>query len=157
MKAIYKASATHIRPNDTTAFAANDVVGTSPGTVMEFTNMGPANGVVLVTQALLKIKTGSVPSGMGNQRLFLFTSAPTAIADNAAFDISTTDVSKLAGWIDLGTPIDNGSTIATQNIGDRLQVALSGTSLFGIRVTTTAYTPVIVSEESEITLFAIEA
>lgn len=148
-------SVTNTRPADTTAYAVNDVVSTLAGAVMEFANIGPANGVILITQALLTIKTASVASGMGNQRLFLFTSAPTAIADNSAFDISTTDVSKLAGWIDLGTPIDNGATIATQNISDRLQIALTGTSLYGIRVTTTAYTPTS-AEESTITLHAVE-
>lgn len=141
MSAIYKSESQFTRPSNTTAYTALDVVSTTGGAVLEFTNMGPPNGVILITAARLRIDVSAVPSGMATMRLHLYNSSPTAIADNAAFDLPSGDRSKYVGYIDIGTPIDLGATLWAQNDDVRKQVILSGTSVYGILQTSGAYTP----------------
>jgi hypothetical protein len=82
-------------------------------------------------------------------------SAPTAIADNAAFDLPAGDRSKYIGSIDIGTPVDLGDTIWAQNDEVRKQVILSGDSVYGILQTVAGYTP-SASAVKTVTLLAVE-
>jgi hypothetical protein len=92
---------------------------------------------------------------MGNQRLHLYSAAPTAIVDNAAHNVPAGDRASYLGWINLGTPTDVGDTIVTQadNLGKVLRLAPGSTSLFGMRQATAGFTPTA-SAVSTITLHA---
>jgi hypothetical protein len=154
-QAIYSSSATITRPANTTAYTALDVVSTEAGAVLEFTNMGQPNGVVYITAASLRVDVAAVPSGMGVFRLHLYKTAPTAIADNAAFDLPSGDRAKYCGYLDIGTPIDLGATLWAQNDETRKQVDLSGTSIYGILQTVAGFTPTSAAVKT-ITLRATE-
>lgn len=156
--AAYSSSATFTRPNDTNAYAAGDVIADSTSTpnVLTFAAIGPAGGRTKIVTATLEIDSNSIPSGSGPLRLHLYSSAPTAIADNAAFDLPSGDRAKYVGWIDLPLPTLLGSTAFSQNINDRteLPLAAGSSTLYGILQTTTAFTPVA-SVVRKITLSAV--
>jgi hypothetical protein len=80
---------------------------------------------------------------MGAFRLHLYMESPTAILDNAAFDLVSGDVGKYAGYIDLATPQDFGSILVTQADypGTLIKLAAGSTSLFAELETRVAYTP----------------
>lgn len=81
---------------------------------------------------------------MTSFRLHLYSSQPSAIADNAAWDLPSGDRAAYLGYIDLGTPIDVGSTLYVQTVGSNLtmqQVAAISSSLYGYMVTNGGYTP----------------
>jgi hypothetical protein len=80
---------------------------------------------------------------MSTFRLHFYTASPTAIADNAAFDLVSGDVAKYAGYVDLTTPADFGSILFTQAdyCGTAIKLATGSTSLFCELETKGAYTP----------------
>lgn len=138
----FVSSPTVTRPADTTAYTAGDVVGG----VITFTGATPGNGEgVFVNFASLLWNLAAVPSGMTSFRLHLYSSTPpSAIADNAAWDLQSGDRSAYLGFIDLGTPADVGASVYVQTSGPNLtmqQVFASSTSLFGYMVTAGGYTP----------------
>jgi hypothetical protein len=140
----YRASVTITRPSNTTAYTAGDVIGDTGGSAIHtLTSIGPSGGHVLVQSVRLMIGNTSVPSGMGSFRLHFYTASPTAIADNAAFDLVSGEVANYAGFVDLNTPQDLGSTLFTQTdyCGTAIKLATSSTSLFCELETKGAYTP----------------
>jgi hypothetical protein len=76
-------------------------------------------------------------------RLHLYSASPTTILDNAAFDLVSGEVANYAGFIDLPTPQDLGSTLVTQADypGMLIKLASASTSLFAQLETRGAYTP----------------
>jgi len=129
------------RPNNTTAYAAGDVVGTDPASVLEFTNIGPSGGRILLQDATFLCGANSVPPTLGALRLHLYGTSPTAIADNAAYDLPSGDRAKYLGWFDFPTPQDLGDTIWSQTDYIGKLVKLTTASLFGILETRNACTP----------------
>lgn len=140
----YDASVTITRPADTAAYAANDVIGASTGSTacQQFSNMGPSGGRITITSVSLEIDAGALISGETSYVLHLYNAtAPSALGDNAAFDLGSGDRASYLGSINLGTPVDLGSTLYVAQDGINKQIKLSGTSLFGYLVTTGPYTP----------------
>lgn len=148
----YKSSVSITRPSNTTAYTGGDALGIADaGTpanagsaILTFANIGPAGGFILITETRLEIDVSSVPLGMTSFRLNLYDASPDAILDNAAWDLSSSgDRGKYLGYLDLGTPIDIGSTLyvqTTQNI-KQVKLATSSSSLYGVLVTNGGYTP----------------
>lgn len=147
-----KVTANMTRPANVTAYTAGDVVGG----VITFSNFGASNGqLIMLTSAFLRYDVAAVPSGMANMRLYLYDATPpSALADNAVWDLSSGDRSNFLGYIDLGTPVDLGSTLFAQADGLNKHVALgaSTTNLFGYLVTTGGYTPAANSETFAVVL-----
>jgi hypothetical protein len=147
----YRAAVTITRPSNTTAYTAGDVIGVADsGTpanagsaIITLPSIGPSGGYVLVQSVRLMIGLTSVTSGMAGFRLHLYTASPTAILDNAAFDLVSGEVANYAGFIDLPTPQDLGSTLVTQAdyCGTMVKLASASTSLFAELETRGAYTP----------------
>jgi len=140
----YRAAVTITRPSNTTAYTAGDVVGDTGGSaIITLPSIGPSGGYVLFQSVRLLIGNTSVPSGMAGFRLHLYTASPTAVADNAAFDLVSGEVANYAGFIDLPTPQDLGSTLFTQADypGTLIKLASASTSLFAELETRGAYTP----------------
>ncbi len=135
------------RPADTTAYAAGDVIGTATSAIHTLTPAGPSfGGAVLITNVTLELDIASVPAGMTTFRLHLFNASPTAIADNAAFDLLSADRSKYLGFVDLPTPLDFGSTLWSETESQiywsiRKQVTLVDANLYGVLQTVGGYTP----------------
>lgn len=147
----YRATVSITRPSNTTAYTAGDVIGIADGgtpanagsAIHTLTSIGPSGGYVLIQSMALFIANTSVPSGMGAFRVHLYSSSPTAILDNAAFDLVSGDRSAYMGFVDLATPQDLGSTIYTQvdYPGRLIKLAAASTSLFAQIETRGAYTP----------------
>lgn len=144
----YRTTVTITRPSNTTAYTAGDVVGDTNGSaILTFTNAGPSGGFVILQSVSLVFSDSSVPSGMGAFRLHLYSAAPTAIADNAVFDLVSGDRANYMGYIDLSTPLDFGSSLYTQTdySGRLVKLAAASTTLYAELETRGAYTPVSAS------------
>jgi hypothetical protein len=141
----YKSSVTLTRTADTNAYTAGDVLGSATGSTaaLTFANMGPSGGgAVIFTDAELEIDKSSVPSGMTSFRLYLYNvTPPSALGDNAAWDLPSGDRASFLGYIDLGTPVDLGSTLYVQTTGVNMKRTLASGSVFGYLVTNGGYTP----------------
>lgn len=149
-------SKTTTRPANTTAYSVGDVVGEDPAANLVFNNVSSVSGAtVIITGASLQARVGTTPSGYGNFRLHLYNQAPTAIVDNAAFNLPSGDRSKYLGYIEFETPEDLGDTLWSRVNNINMQAELSTTSLFGILETRSAFTPSS-GAEKELTLHVLE-
>lgn len=147
----YRSAVTITRPSNTTAYTSGDVIGVADaGTaanagsaIITLANIGPSGGYVLIQSVRLLIGNTSVPSGMASFRLHLYTASPTAVLDNAAFDLVSGEVASYVGFVELPTPQDLGSTIFTQvdYAGPLVKLGAGTTSLFAELETRGAYTP----------------
>ncbi|MFA5172732.1 MAG: hypothetical protein WC426_14310 [Sulfuriferula sp.] len=146
---------TFTRPANTTAYTAGDVVGPALA-ALEFVNVGNPTTDVIITDADLEIDITAVPSGMTSFRLYLYNATPpSALADNAAFDLPAGDRASFLGYIDLGTPVDLGSTLYVQTSQINRNVKLGATtSLFAYLVTVGGFTPASATVKS-ITLHTV--
>ena len=144
----YRTTATITRPSNTTAYTAGDVVGDTNGSaIISLSAAGPSAGFVIIQSVSLVFSDSAVPSGMGAFRLHLYSASPTAIADNAAFDLLSGDRATYMGFIDLSTPTDFGSSLYTQTdyVGRLIKLGTASTTLFAELETRGAYTPVSAS------------
>jgi len=135
----YTSRPTVTRPANTTPYTAGDVVGGA----ITFTTAGPSDGHVLITSADLEIDVSAIPSGMTTFRLYLYdVTPPSALSDNDPWDLPSGDRSAFLGYIDLGTPVDLGSTLYVQTDNINRKLKLNGsTSLFAYLTTAGGFTP----------------
>lgn len=139
-----KSSASFTRPTGTTAYSAGDVVGPAEA-VLQFSNIANYAGrSIIISGATLEIDTNTVPTGMTSFKLHLYNAAPTAIAENAAFDLPEADRDKYIGNITISAPSDLGSTLWSQNDNLNFNAKLSDISMsvYGMLTTDAAHTPV---------------
>jgi len=144
----YRSTVSITRPSNTTAYTAGDVVGDTGGSaILTLSSIGPSGGYILIQSAALIFSDISVPSGMGAFRVHFYNASPTAIADNAPFDLTSGDRAAYMGYIELNAPQDFGSTIYTQldYPGRLIKLAAASTTLFAEIETRNAYTPVSAS------------
>jgi hypothetical protein len=144
LSAGYSAAVTLTRTADTNAYLANDVVGAATGSTaaLTFANMGPSGAEIMLTSVSLEIDAAAIISGETSYNLWLYgVTPPSALGDNAPFDIPSGDRASLLAKISLGTPVDEGSTLFVQTDIINKQIKLAGTSLFGYLVTVGAHTP----------------
>jgi hypothetical protein len=137
-------SNTITRPDNTTAYTANDVIGTSSSANIEFADLITYKGEgFFVTGAWLMIPINAVPSGMDGFRLHLYNAEPTDIVDNAAYNLPSADRSKYLGYIDFEVPVDLGDTLYSQvnNINLKRKFVNNSNTVYGILQTLAAYTP----------------
>ena len=139
----FNAATTITRPANTTTYSAGDVVGGA----ITFANMGTSGGRIMLTSSQLELDIAAIPVGMTSFFVALYSvTPPSALADNAAWDLPSGDRASFLGIVQLGTPVDLGSTLyVEQNIINK-QIKLAGTSAFGYLVTATGYTPAANSE-----------
>ena len=147
----YRTVTTITRPSNAPAYTAGDVVGDTGGSaIISLTSAGPTAGYVIVQSVSLVFSDSAIPSGMGGFRLHLYSASPTAIADNAVFDLVSGERATYMGFVDLPTPADFGSSLYTQTDypGRLIQLAAASTTLFVELETRGAYTPVSASTVS---------
>jgi hypothetical protein len=147
----YKSTLEFTRPANTTPYTAGDVIGVADVSVAAnagsaihtFANAGPAGGNIIITGADLRIDVAAVPAGMTSFRLHLYDAAPTAILDNAAWDLPAGDRAAYLGFIDFGSAVDVGATLYAQvdQINKQFKLATGVTSLYGLLVTNGGFTP----------------
>lgn len=136
----FESSVTITRPNDTTAYAANDVVGG----VIEFKYSTGRTRPLYITGTRFMINASAVISGETSYTLQLYkVTPPSAYADNAAWDLPAGDRAAYIGSISLGTPTDLGSTLYVETNLINKEVKGSGdtNSIFAYLITNGAYTP----------------
>lgn len=144
------------RPSNTTAYIAGDVLGAADsGTpanagsaILEFASIGAAGANILITGASLAVNVTALPSGMTTFRLHLYSASPTAILDNAAWDLVAGDRAAYLGYIDIEKIVDVGSTLyvqtdklANSTLPKQVKLADAATSLYGLLVTNGGFTP----------------
>lgn len=134
----YQAKPTVTRPANTTAYTAGDVVGGA----IAFSGIGPFGGDILITSAALRINVAAIPAGMTSFRLHLYDATPpSALVDNAPWDLPAGDRANYLGYIDIGSPADVGSTLYVQADQINRQIRLRTADLFGYLVTNGGFTP----------------
>lgn len=137
----YSAVLSVTRPNDTSAYAAGDVQGNASGSTAAMT-FPLAAGQFMITGASLELDIASVPSGMTSFNLELYSATPpSALGDNAPWDLPAGDRPSYLGVINLGSPVDVGSTLYVYSAQINQQIALPTANLFGYLTTVGAYTP----------------
>lgn len=144
--AAYSSTVDLTRTADTNAYAAGDVAGAATGSTaaLTFAGIGPAaGGSVIITTARFTNDISAVPSGMTSHRLRLYSvTPPSALGDNAAWDMPSGDRASNRGYIDLGTLVDLGSTLEVETVQINKHVVVpAGGALFAYLVTNGAYTP----------------
>lgn len=137
-----------------TPYTANDVVG---GT-LHFKQI-PANTELILTSTKLDYYVATNPgSAVTSMTLNLYDrKPPSALADNAAFDIPAGD---RAGWICsilLGSVADKGSTLSVETDQNNKHIKSGPEGLYGYISTTAGYTPAGNAESYAITLAALYA
>ena len=139
----YRSTVSFARPSNTTAYIAGDVIGATGSAIHTLTSAGPSGGLVLVQGVELLIGTASVPAGMGSFRVHFYNASPTAIADNAAFDLVSGDRAAYLGYVTLDAPQDLGSTIYSQTeyTGRLIKLASASTTLYAQLETRNGFTP----------------
>lgn len=142
-KAGYSKAVTLTRTADTDAYTANDVLGAATGSTsaLQFQPMGVPGRTVRIIGSELMVQSTGLISGEGSYRLHLYNvTPPSALGDNAAFDIPSGDRASYLGYVDLGTPVDLGSSLYVQ-AEQAKDIILSDDSLFAYLVTIAGYTP----------------
>lgn len=145
------------RPANTTAYAANNSIGSSSNCLLTYSNFFEAAGDShLLTEAALVISgaaTVSVPSGI-SVRAYLFNADPSATvlssnADQATFKLMLASMASMCGYVDFSTFVTGGTNSdAMVGYGTPIvtpkQVKAAGTSraLYAILVATGAFTPI---------------
>jgi hypothetical protein len=133
------------RTADTSLYTANDVIGSATGSTaaLTFANIGPSGGgEVMITSAILEIDASAIISGETSYELKLYSvTPPSALGDNAAWDLPSGDRASYLGKIALGTPADVGSTLLIETDGINKQITLAGANLYAYLVTVGGYTP----------------
>jgi hypothetical protein len=133
----YKSQPTVTRPANTTAYTAGDVVGGA----FKFGGI-PSREHLLITLAALGIDVAAIPVGMTSFRYHFYTQTPpSAIADNAAWDLTSADRPYYQGYVDVGSPADTGATLFCQSDNPAHQVKTGATGLWCYIVTNGGFTP----------------
>jgi hypothetical protein len=145
------------RPANTTPYTALDVIGDTNGSaIFEFTNMGKAGGEIMITSVEVEVDVVAIPSGMTSFNLRLYNASPTAIVDNAAWDLPVADRGKYIGKIATSNVVDEINTLFCDNDQVNKQVTLVTTSLFVQLQTVGGFTPSANSTVKRVTIHAIE-
>lgn len=106
----------------------------------------PFNGVgvgeQIITSVELLVEATAVISGETSYRLYLYSEEPASrYADNDAWDLLAKDREAYRGYVDLGTPVDLGSSLYVRADGVNAQVSVPASGiLYGYLVTAGAFT-----------------
>lgn len=134
----FSASATFTPAN--TSHVTPDVNGGA----QQFSTVGVSGERVMITSATLEIDGGSAEATAW--RLYLYNiTPPSAIADDATWDLPSGDRASFLGYVDLGTAIDLGSTQWVEAHGINKQIKLASANVFGYLVNLTTVTPAAVA------------
>lgn len=120
------------------AYSAGDLMGVAA----EFALDAPAGATIrIISTGLLVAHTALVASEAGYSLYLYSVTPPSALADNAAWDLPSGDRASWLGTLALGTPVDLGSSLWVEVNNINKQVKLTGTSLFGYLATAAGITP----------------
>lgn len=132
------------RPADTTAYSAKDVMTDGVKKAMEFPNFSPVPGAAIHILNAIMISSNPAASP-GAFELLLFDSPQDLAADNSAYSPSNSDILELLGVVCFNSYNVNAiSSVYHPASFGRLYARLApgSTSLYGVLVSTAAYTPI---------------
>lgn len=124
------------------AYSANDVMDVAK----EFSGLTPPRyGLLTIISTSLLVAHTAVIAGETSYNLHLYgVTPPSAHADNAAWDLPSGDRASYLGVVDLGTPVDIGSSLWVEQQGIlktfHVPATANGGSLFGELVTVGGFT-----------------
>lgn len=108
------------RANDSTAYAANDVVSTNGAArSLEFKNCGARNGG---TGLIHRVSLTAAMVGVTSYSLLLFNQEPTNFADNAALALAAADRRRLLGHFLLAVPLGVGGSSGIYTSGGQVGI-----------------------------------
>jgi len=134
------------RPNDTTTYAAGDVIGTASSQVLTFNGVSTpfvqGAGAVCGVQVI----SSAAPATLPSLELWLFKTAPTAAADNTAWAVTDAELLDLIGVIPLantyvGLASGNHVQQAAQTLVN-FNLPSGSDVIYGVLVVRNAYVPV---------------
>ena len=137
-------SASFTRPNDTTAYAANDLVAdsTTAGSVTPMTFILPTGVGNSVVVRGVKVQKSGTTATNGNFHLRLYGASPTcANGDNGAW---STSLSSYLGKVDpaiVEAFTDGCANVSTFAEGSDLYFRITSSKIYGLLVADAAYTP----------------
>ena len=134
------------RPANTTAYAAKDVMTDGVKKAMEFPNLSPVPGAAIDILNAIMISSNPAASP-GAFELLLFDSPQDLAADNSAYSPSNSDIRELVGVIGFDSYNVNAvSAVYSMATFGHLYVRLApgSTSLYGVLVAMSAYSPISV-------------
>lgn len=123
-----------------TPAAASHTGGDVVGGAQEFAIGAPAGSILRIVSASLLIAGGTVETTAWTLHLYSVT-PPSAIADDAAFDVPSGDRTSYLGSVALAQVVDLGATLYIDTNNIQKQIKLTGTSVFGYLVNGTTLTP----------------
>lgn len=132
----YRATNTFARA--AAAYGANSVVGGAK----ELVGIGVSKQLFRITSSDFLLTVGALVAAEANYRLYLYNvTPPSALADQAAWDLPSGDRAAFLGYLDLGTPVDLGASLYVQVNGINKDVKLAQTnSVFAYLVTVAGIT-----------------
>lgn len=136
-----QASATITMAAGADAHDALDVISTAAGAILSFASLGAIGDLICILGARMKYSANAIPSGGTGYRLHLYNASPTAIADDAAFNVPAADLAKYIGYIPISTLIDVGDNCVSIDNNINFTCKLTGTGIFGILQCIAAETP----------------
>lgn len=149
----FDVATTITRPANTTAYTAGDVVGLTGGAALDLGVLGTSAAAVQIVGVQLEADITAIPAGQTSWTLHLYNvTPPSALADNAAWDLPSGDRASYLGNIAITTLVDLGSTLYVEINNIFKQLRLSGTHVFGYLVTVGGFTPGANSEVYKLTL-----
>lgn len=132
------------RPADSNAYAASDVVGPNVAAVQKFSGVANYNGGSgYVVKA--RLTTDVAVTTLANFRLYIYSVAPTAIADNSPFTLLYTNRLNRIGYIDFALSTEGSGSDCAEAVATGLLIpfkcAVADTALYGVLVAKAAYVP----------------
>lgn len=141
---IFNVSAEFTRPADTTAYAPNDVVGPTVADVLTFVDAARVDGGRgYITNATIVKDETTVTNSLF--RLWVYSVAPTPIADNSPYTLLYADRDSYLGYVDFacsteGTGSDSAQALVT-NVNLAFRCAPGSRNLYGVLEAKQAYLP----------------
>lgn len=133
------ATASFTRPSNTNTYGAGDVVGATAA-ALRFEGLAQPGSDLMITSSTLRIDLSAVPSGMTSFTLHLYgVTPPSALADEATWDLPSGDRASYLGSIALGTPVDVGSTLFIEANSLAKMIHPLGRDIYGYLVTVGTY------------------
>lgn len=121
------------------AYAAGDIMEGAKA----FENLADSDGgEFIITSADFIIAHSAIIAGETSYRLHLYSiTPPSALADNAAWDLPSGDRESYLGFVDLGTPVDVGASLHVQSTQINKQITVpSGGRLYAYLQTIGGFT-----------------
>lgn len=130
------------------AYSANDVMDVAKAFQwVDRNGLVFPGGELKITSTSLQIATTALQASEAAYSLALFNvTPPSALADNAAYDIAAGDRAAYQGLLALGTPVDLGSTLEVDVDGLTKQISVGASGItYGTLITVAGFTATAVA------------